>query len=66
MIIFGGPLSHVCSNQSFFFFFMMYLKFLPKKIDMANMFAQISPLFFADVSEVSTKKIESHASKPVT
>lgn len=49
-----------------FFFFMMYLKFLPKKIDMANMFAQISPLFFADVSEVSTKKIESHASKPVT
>lgn len=65
MIIFGGPLSHVCSNQSFFFF-MMYLKFLPKKIDMANMFAQISPLFFADVSEVSTKKIESHASKPVT
>lgn len=50
----------------FFFFFMMYLKFLPKKIDMANMFAQISPLFFADVSEVSTKKIESHASKPVT
>lgn len=45
---------------------MMYLKFLPKKIDMANMFAQISPLFFADVSEVSTKKIKSHASKPVT